>query len=246
MQKKLAVIVLAAGQGKRMKSPLAKVLQPLAGKPLIAHVLDILLPLCPDRQIVVVGFQAARVQGACAGRPVEFVVQEEQLGTGHAVRQAEAALSDHEGDVLVLCGDMPFIKSESIKNLVETHRSTGAACTLLILKTRKLNDYGRILRDARGEVARIVEKSEAGAKEISVDEFNSGVYCFNKDLLFKALGEIGCGNAQNEYYLTDTLEYFASRRLPLASVLTEDADEIFGVNSPEDLKRAEALLAGRS
>jgi len=245
MQKKLAVIVLAAGQGKRMKSPLAKVLQPLAGRPLLEYVLDTLNPLHPDRLIVIVGFQAQRVREACAGRRVEFAVQEEQLGTGHAVRQAEAALRDYEGDVLVLCGDMPFVKSETIFQLLEKHRSSAAACTLLTLKTRKLNDYGRVLRDASGEVARIVEKADAGPQENSVDEFNSGVYCFNKGLLFKALGDLGCGNAQNEYYLTDTIAYLVRRSLPLASVVTEDADEIFGVNSPEDLRKAEDILASR-
>ena len=245
MQKKLAVIVLAAGQGKRMKSPLAKVLQPLAGKPLLQFVLEALDPVRPDRVVVVVGFQADRVRQACAGRTVEFALQEQQLGTGHAVQQAEAALADYSGDVLVLCGDMPFVKSETMIQLIEKHRESGAACTLLTLKTRKKNDYGRVLRDASGEVARIVEKADAGAQENSVDEFNSGVYCFNKGLLFKALSDLGCSNAQNEFYLTDTIANFAAQRLPLASVVTEDADEIFGVNSPEDLRKAEEILASR-
>ena len=246
MQKKLAAIVLAAGRGKRMKSSQAKVLQPLSGKPLIDHVLRALEPIRPDRLIVVVGFQAERVREACAGWQAEFVLQQEQLGTGHAVRQAETVLEDHAGDILVLCGDMPFVKSATIFQLVETHRASGAVCTLLVLKTRKLNDYGRVLRDGAGGVARIVEKADAGARENSVDEFNSGVYCFNKGLLFKALADLGCDNAQNEFYLTDTIEYFASRRLPLALVVTEDSDEIFGVNSPEDLQKAEHILASRS
>lgn len=240
--KGLAVVVLAAGKGTRMKSSLAKVLQPLNKQPLLYYVLESLIPLSPDLSVVVVGFQSERVRDAFSDEGLIFVEQKEQLGTGHAAQQAESALSDFSGDILVVCGDMPFIKSQTLIDLVNRHRKTGAGCTVLTLKAPEKKDFGRIIRDEKGAVVKIVENKDASESEKKVDEFNSGVYCFDKSLFCKALRSISNDNVQKEYYLTDTLEYAMKKGCPVASVETVDTDEIFGINSPEDLTRAERLL----
>ena len=238
----LAVIILAAGKGSRMKTSLAKVLIPIAEKPILEYVLDVVEKLYPRRTIVVVGHQADEVQKKFSNRGLEFVLQEEQLGTGHAARQTEQALIDFKGNILVLCGDMPLIRTETLERLLLEHKKVAAKCSVLTLKSKEKHDFGRIIRHGDGSLLRIVEHQDASAQEKIVDEFNSGVYCFDKDLFFKALSCLSDDNVQKEYYLTDTLEYAMKNGYPVASVQIEDTDEIFGINSPEDLKRAEKLL----
>jgi UDP-N-acetylglucosamine diphosphorylase/glucosamine-1-phosphate N-acetyltransferase len=238
----LAVIILAAGKGSRMQTSLAKVLIPIAEKPILEYVLDVAEKLHPTRTIVVVGHQAGQVEEVFSKRNLKFVLQEEQLGTGHAAQQAEQALKDFMGIVLVLCGDMPLIKAETLEKLLLQHKEVAAKCSVLTLKSKEKHDFGRIIRDADGAILKIVEHRDASAQEKTVDEFNSGVYCFDKDLFFKALCCLSDDNVQKEYYLTDTLEYAMKNGYPVASVQIEDTDEIFGINSPEDLKRAEKLL----
>ncbi len=244
-QKNLAVIILAAGKGTRMKSPLAKVLQPLSGKTLLHYVLETVAELDADRVGVVVGFQSEKVKAAFSDPKLEFVEQEEQLGTGHAAQQTESCFKDFEGDILILCGDMPLIRASTLKNLIKKHRQTQAVCTLLTLKDNKgeIKDFGRILRDKDQSIIRIVENKDATEQEKKVDEYNSGVYCFDKGLFYKALTAIDNNNSQNEYYLTDTIQYFVQNKRSVRSVQTDDSDEIFGINSPEDLKKAEQLLS---
>lgn len=243
-EKSLAVIILAAGKGTRMKSPLAKVLQPLSGHPLLFYVLETVKELNADRVNVVVGFQAEEVKAAFPDPGIEFVEQKEQLGTGHAAQQTESCLADFTGDILVLCGDMPLIKPSTLKNMLKKHRDSQASCTLLTLKPKngEIKDFGRILRDGGQAIVRIVENKDATPAEKRVDEYNSGVYCFDKELFYKALVAIDNGNSQNEYYLTDTIQFFVKNKHSVQSVQTENSDEIFGVNSPEDLKKAELLL----
>jgi UDP-N-acetylglucosamine diphosphorylase/glucosamine-1-phosphate N-acetyltransferase len=238
----LAVIILAAGKGSRMQTSLAKVLLPIAEKPILEYVLDVAEKLHPARTIVVVGHQAEQVQERFSKRGLEFVLQEEQLGTGHAARQTEQALNDFKGNILVLCGDMPLIKIETLERLLLQHKGVSAKCSVLTLKSKEKHDFGRIIRHVDGAILKIVEHRDASAQEKIVDEFNSGVYCFDKDLFFKALSCLSDDNVQKEYYLTDTLEYAMNNGYPVASVQIEDTDEIFGINSPEDLKRAEKLL----
>ncbi|MFQ5673458.1 MAG: NTP transferase domain-containing protein [Nitrospinales bacterium] len=244
-QKALAAVILAAGRGVRMNSPLAKVLHPLSSKPLLAYVLDTVFALAPDRVIVVVGFQSERVAAAFPDPRIEFVEQKEQKGTGHAVLQAESALRDFRGDLLVLCGDMPFIKASTLENLMAHHRKTDADCTLLILKTEQPRDFGRILRDEKGRIAGIVENRDADARQKTIDEYNAGVYCFDKDLVFEAINQLDNNNSQAEYYLTDTIRNLARHRSAVQFVQTGDADEVLGINCEEDLKRAERILTGR-
>ena len=241
-QQDLAVIILAAGKGTRMKSSLAKVLLPVAGHPLLHYVLDLSSKLKPARTIVVVGHQAEQVQDAFADRDVEFVVQHEQLGTGHAAQQAKEKLENFKGLVLVLCGDMPLIRAGTLQKMIAGHKESGAKCTMLTLKSSGQHDFGRIIRDDKGSVLRIVEFKDASVAEKKVDEFNSGVYCFDNDLFFKALGVIDVDNAQAEYYLTDTIEYLVQKGHLVRATQTHDTNEILGINSPDDLDRAEQLL----
>ena len=238
----LAAVILAAGKGTRMHSDRAKVLNPLAGRPLLIHVLDAVAALHPARVLVVVGYQAAEVKQACANRPVEFVEQVEQLGTGHAVQQAQAALEDFEGEVLILCGDMPLIRSATLKTLLQKHRETGAECTLLSLKTKEPKDFGRVVRGPDGAVLRIVEAQDTTNQEKTVDEYNSGVYCFDTGILFKVLASIDRSNAQREYYLTDAVGILSRNGHSVECHSTRDADEIFGINSSDDLKKAEQMV----
>ncbi len=242
----LAVVILAAGKGTRMKSDLAKVLHPLAGKPLLEHVLNQVSSLEPIRVILVVGYQADEVQQEINDPGIEFVLQKEQLGTGHAVIQSEKALDGFDGDVLVLCGDMPLIKSETLSLLLEAHREKQAACTFLSLKADGDKDFGRVIRNDTGDVLKIVEHRDATAEEKTVDEYNSGVYCFQKSLLFKALTAIKPVNAQGEYYLTDTVQTLLESGHKVQAIPKKDANEILGINSIEDLNRAEQLLSENS
>ena len=241
-QQDLAVIILAAGKGTRMKSSLAKALLPLAGHPLLHYTLDLSSKLNPVQTIVVVGHQADQVQQAFAERGVEFVIQHEQLGTGHAAQQAKEKLENFKGLVLVLCGDMPLIRPDTLLKMVAGHRASGAKCTVLTLKSDGLHDFGRIIRDEKGLILKIVEFKDASDVEKKVDEFNSGVYCFDSGLFFKALEYVDSNNAQNEYYLTDTIEYLVRKRYPVQATQTQNANEILGINSPDDLNRAERLL----
>ena len=242
----LAVIILAAGKGTRMQNPLPKVLIPVFGKPVLEYVLDIAEQLCPARTLVVVGYQADRIREKLLKRDLEFVLQEEQLGTGHAAYQTEKVLTNFEGNVLILCGDMPLIKAETLERLLNQHKKMSAKCTVLTLKTKASNDFGRIIRDDKGLILKIVEFRDAFDKVKNVDEFNSGVYCFDKDLFFNALSSIGDNNVQKEYYLTDTIEYSVKSGYPVASEQTEDTDEIIGINSADDLRRVEQLLGKKT
>jgi bifunctional UDP-N-acetylglucosamine pyrophosphorylase/glucosamine-1-phosphate N-acetyltransferase len=238
----LAVIILAAGKGSRMQTSLTKVLIPIAEKPILEYVLDVAEKMHPARTIVVVGHQADQVQETFSKRSLEFVLQKEQLGTGHAARQTEEVLNDFKGNILVLCGDMPLIKTETLERLLLQHKEVAAKCSVLTLNSKEKHDFGRIIRHVDGALLKIVEHRDTSAQEKIVDEFNSGVYCFDKELFFKALYCLSDDNVQKEYYLTDTLEYAMKNGYPVASLQIDDTDEIFGINFPEDLKRAEKLL----
>ena len=237
----LAVVVLAAGRGTRMKSDLPKVLHPLAGRPLLAWVLAAARQVDPARLLVVVGYQAEAVRRAVDAPDMEFVIQEEQRGTGHAVLQCREALQDFDGHLLILCGDMPLLQGKTLQRLRAHHLARGAACTLLTLKTQAPRDFGRVIRDAEGRIQKIVEARDLSAAEKTVDEYNSGVYCFQKDLLFNSLADLRPDNDQGELYLTDTLEILVRQGHPVETVVTTDEAEIFGINSVDDLKRAERL-----
>jgi bifunctional UDP-N-acetylglucosamine pyrophosphorylase/glucosamine-1-phosphate N-acetyltransferase len=234
----LDVIVLAAGQGKRMRSELPKVLHPLAGRPLLAHVLEAARALSPRKTIVVHGHGGEQVRAAFAGHDVEWVAQAEQLGTGHAVREALPRL-DGNGEVLILYGDVPLVRPASLERLVAAARE-GVA-----VMTAELDDpagYGRVLRNAAGGVERIVEEKDASAAERAVCEINAGFMALSASRLRDWLGKIRNRNAQGEYYLTDIIALAVSESVPVAAVKVEDATEVAGVNSKRELAALERAV----
>jgi bifunctional UDP-N-acetylglucosamine pyrophosphorylase/glucosamine-1-phosphate N-acetyltransferase len=238
----LAVVILAAGEGKRMRSRKAKVLHEIAGKPLVMHTLDAVDALSPERTIVVVGHQADQVRDAVGDRAT-CVLQKQQLGTGHAVLQAKRALAGFKGDLLVLCADVPLMTVGTLRRLTSLHRRRNALATVLAMIAEEPDGYGRILSDDEGRV-RIVEHTDADSDEKLVDEVNTGTYCFDVQFLFTALGRLGKNNAQGEYYLTDILEA-ASTNARAQTLTVEDEAEGTGVNSRADLARAEAMFQER-
>jgi UDP-N-acetylglucosamine diphosphorylase/glucosamine-1-phosphate N-acetyltransferase len=235
-------VVLAAGLGKRMKSGLPKVLHPALGKPLVVHVLEQLKPLHPVRVIAVVGHREELVRAALEGKQVHFVTQSPQLGTGHAVQMAWPEVEQGADLVVVLAGDMPLVRTATLKRLVERHVQEMNAVTFLSGELDDPAGYGRVVRDRRGDFVKIVEEKDATAAERKLDEVNSGVYCFTRAALGEALGKLRADNAQKEYYLTDALGLLKSQGLRVGIVRTSDPRELFGVNTPEQLAQVEETL----
>jgi bifunctional UDP-N-acetylglucosamine pyrophosphorylase/glucosamine-1-phosphate N-acetyltransferase len=234
-------LVLAAGQGTRMQSDLAKVLHPMAGRPLLAYVLETLDDLGVGRVLVVVGHQRERVMAEFASAEVKWVVQAEQCGTGHAVLMAGPALEGFEGTLLVVCGDTPLLRAATLHALLEGHAASGAAVTVLSMRVPDPRGYGRIVRDDRGGIATIVEERDASPEERRIDEVNSGVYAFQFAPLAEALSALTARNAQGEYYLTDTVVLLRRKGLGAAVVCAADHRELLGINSVEQLAEAERV-----
>ena len=243
----LTVLVLAAGLGRRMRSKTIKLLHPVWGRPMIDFVLDAVAALAPARTLVVLGHQADRMRAALDGRGVEFVVQEEQLGTGHAVRVARPALESAPGDILILNGDLPLLRPSTLADFRSAHQASGAALSLLTARLPDPSGYGRVVRrpPAIGAVVRIVEHRDATPDELLLDEINCGVYLAARDALLPALDRLSPANAQGEYYLTDVAADLAEAGLPVAAVPHADAREVLGVNSRAELAAAAALLGAR-
>ncbi len=241
----LYVAVLAAGKGTRMRSSLPKVLHSAAGLPLIEHVLRTTETLTPRAVVIVVGHQAGQLQEALAKRlGLRFAVQEPQLGTGHALLQTEPVLQGGKGTLLLLSGDVPLLRRETLQRLVRTHEERSAAATVLTAVVQNPDGYGRIVRENERVVA-IVEHKDASPQERTITEINSGVYAFDLPPLFSALRSIGSSNAQNEYYLPDLVRIYRSRGLPVETVTINGADEILGVNSRKELARVATILNSR-
>lgn len=234
-------LVLAAGQGTRMKSDLAKVLHPMAGQPLLTYVLGTLDELGVGRVLVVVGHQRERVMAVFAESEVEWVVQADQCGTGHAVLMAGPALEGFEGTLLVVCGDTPLLRAPTLHVLLEEHAASGAAVTVLSMKVPDPRGYGRVLRGADGGIAGIVEERDATEAQRGIAEVNSGIYAFQYAVLAPALSELGAHNAQGEHYLTDTVALIGRRGLKTAVVCAEDFRELLGINTVEQLEEAERI-----
>jgi len=238
----LHVLVLAAGKGTRMKSSLPKVLHRVAGHPLIDRVLGTARVLAPQSLTLVVGHEADAIRAhAAATRDVAFIVQEPQLGTAHAVLQAEPGLSGRSGTLLLLSGDVPLLSKPTIERLLKVHASAGAAATVLTAILDEPHGYGRIVREG-GAIARIVEERDASPAERALQEVNSGVYAFDLALLFPALRGIASENAQGEYYLTDLVSVFRSAGGTVETVQVTDPREILGINSRADLARVGAIV----
>jgi bifunctional UDP-N-acetylglucosamine pyrophosphorylase/glucosamine-1-phosphate N-acetyltransferase len=234
-------LVLAAGKGTRMKSALPKVLHKVAGKPMVQHVLDTAKTAGAIRKIVVIGFGASAVSDVI-GHQAEYAVQAEQLGTGHAVMQTKELLSNFDGTVMVLCGDTPLLKSESLAELMKAHQQSGASATVLTALMDNPTGYGRVIRDEMGAVKKIVEQKDASPEELAVKEINTGIYCFNNKQLFTALNGINCDNAQGEYYLTDVIGLLVNEGKKVWAVTVDDYRETLGINSRVQLAEAEKIL----
>lgn len=239
------VIILAAGLGTRMRSALPKALHPLGGKPLILHVLDAVMGLEPERTVLVLGHHATQVRQAVEGFNLEVVMQERQLGTGHAVRQASEAIAKAGGPVMVLCADTPLLTVETLRGMAGVHEKCKAAVTVLTAVMEDPSGYGRIVR-TKGALQRIVEEKDATAAQKRIAEVNAGIYCFEPKFLIAALGGITNRNAQSEYYLPDTVALAKKKRLRVEAVPCADADEAMGINSRVELSRAEWVLQVRT
>jgi bifunctional UDP-N-acetylglucosamine pyrophosphorylase/glucosamine-1-phosphate N-acetyltransferase len=241
----LAVAVLAAGKGTRMKSALPKVLQPLAGATLVERVLASCKGLQPDRQLLIVGHQAERVEQSLAGAggscALEFVLQQPQNGTGHAVQQLLEPLAGFEGEVLLLNGDVPLLREQTIAELLERHRSSGAAVTLLTARLADPTGYGRVFADGDGAVSAIVEHRDCSEAQRCNTLINAGIYCFNWNQLAAVLPQLRTDNDQGELYLTDTVAMLS----PAMHVEVADADEINGINDRLQLAQCEAVIQER-
>lgn len=238
-------VVLAAGKGTRMRSPLPKVLHPLAGRPLLWHVLRTLRDAGAHRIIVVTGYGADQVEAAFRSeKDVAFVRQEPQLGTGHAVMQAVPLLSEADDTVLVACGDMPLLRAETLRRLVDDYRSAHALAGVLTARVPNAGSYGRIVRDADGAFQGIVEAKDARPDQQAITEINTGTYCFRVPQLIESLQHLRPDNAQGEYYLTDVPGMLAQRGAVTTTFVTDDA-EWQGINNQRDLAAADAQLQRR-
>ncbi|WP_047980717.1 bifunctional UDP-N-acetylglucosamine diphosphorylase/glucosamine-1-phosphate N-acetyltransferase GlmU [Ornithinibacillus contaminans] len=240
MSKRYAII-LAAGQGTRMKSKLYKVLHPVLGKPMVEHVLEQVKAIGLEEIVTIVGFGSDQVKEHL-GEESKFVLQAEQLGTGHAVMQAESLLKDKEGTTIVVCGDTPLITKETFQKLFDHHEKAGSKATILTAKAPNPTGYGRVIRNAQNEVERIVEQKDASPEELLVDEINTGTYCFDNQALFEALQEVSNDNAQGEYYLPDVIEILKNKSEKVSAFLTPNFDETLGVNDRVALAQAEKTM----
>lgn len=227
-----------------MKSKLYKVLHPVVGKPMVGHVVDTLQHIETSRTLVIVGYGAEAVQ-AYLGDRVEYALQEQQLGTGHAVLQAKDALGSEEGMTIVICGDTPLISEETLKNMIGLHQESGASATILTAKLDNPFGYGRIIRGEDDRVTRIVEQKDCTPEEAAVQEMNTGTYIFDNHKLFEALASVTNNNVQNEYYLTDVIGILAGRGEVVQGYCMADVAESIGVNDRVGLAEAERLFKER-
>jgi len=243
---KFSTLIMAAGKGTRMKSDLAKVLHQINDRPMVHYVIDQAREVGSEKVILIIGHQKEDVQKACRNMNVEFVFQEPQLGTGHAVMMAESFLKSYDGDVLVLSGDVPLLSTGTIRDLVCAHQQARAITTLLTSELDDPSGYGRVIRDSSGRVVKIVEQKDASAEELKVKEINVGIYMFRPQELVAALKQINNNNAQGEYYLPDVVKLYVQQGKKVVAQLAANFDETRGINTIQQLKEAETILKQRS
>ena len=240
----ISSIVLAGGKGVRMQSELPKVLHPLCGKPLIEHVVESLNTAGINDILVVVGYKGDDVIQQL-GRRVKFVWQHEQLGTGHAVMQAEEYFKEFKGDIIVACGDVPLIKPETFQALVHEIEKPGCGAVVLTMIQDNPAGYGRIVYDS-GTFSAIVEEKDANDEQRKIKEVNSGTYIFNSRLLFEGLKRIDTNNAQKEYYLPDVLKYVIQSGFSVKTVILQDSSEGRGINTRDELITLEQYVSKKT
>lgn len=237
-------IILAAGQGTRMKSKLYKVLHPVCGKPMVQHVIDQVKSLNINDIVTIVGHGAEKVKEQL-GNDSQYALQAEQLGTAHAVLQSEEMLADKEGVTIVVCGDTPLIKAETMEALFKHHEETNAKATILTAKAEDPTGYGRIVRNSEGFVEKIVEHKDATEQERSINEINTGTYCFDNKLLFESIHKVSNDNVQGEYYLPDVIEILKNQGEIVSAYVTDSFAETLGVNDRVALAEAERTMKKR-
>jgi len=243
-------LLLAAGKGTRMQSDLPKVCHPVGGRPMVCAVVDACLRAGCERVVVVVGYKQELVREALAsyGDTVEFAVQEEQLGTGHAVTSASDAFPEsmrRGTDLFVLCGDGPLIRSETLTKVLDRHRSSGASATLATSVIDNPDGYGRIVRDAGGSFERIVEQKNATEAELAIHEVNPSYYCCDAGAMFDALGKVGRNELTGEYYVTDVFERVLADGGRVEVIDAVPPEDILSINTLEHLAEVDSIFRGR-
>ena len=243
ISEKTVIIILAAGKGTRMKSEKAKVLHEINGKPMINFVVDAAKDIVGDNIVVVVGHQKEEVKECVLGNArVRFAVQNEQLGTGHAVICAMPEVPDDIDSVVILCGDVPLISSETLSEFLSSHKQAKADLTVLSVKVNNPTGYGRLVVNDKNEVLKIVEEADADADEKEINLINSGIYCVGKDFLNKSLSGINSDNSQSELYLTDIVGIGYNDNKIIRTYISENSSEVIGVNTIQDLNEAKRLI----
>ncbi|NWG03523.1 MAG: bifunctional UDP-N-acetylglucosamine diphosphorylase/glucosamine-1-phosphate N-acetyltransferase GlmU [Syntrophaceae bacterium] len=239
----IVTVILAAGKGTRMKSEMVKVLHPLLGLPMLSYSIDLSLNgIKAKKTIVVVGYQADRIQEMFKGVPIEFVIQKEQLGTGHAVLQTIPSLQEFDGSVLILCGDVPLVTVETLRSFIDMYRENESTLSVLTAVVENPFGYGRVLRTPAGWLEKIVEEKDATDEERLIREINTGIYCVKAPFLKEGLRDIGKENAQGEYYLTDLVGIAREKDLRCSAHKVTDPMEVMGINTRVDLAMANERL----
>jgi len=241
----LSVIIMAAGKGTRMKSSKAKVLHEVFFVPMIHHVIMATAPLTPKTTVVVVGHQQESVRTALKNFHITYAVQKKQLGTGHAVLITEDAIPQDNSTVLILCGDTPLLKSETLVDMYNKHIESGAGLTLMTTFLENPTNYGRIISGDKGEIKSIVEQKDATAEQLKIQEINAGIYCADRKFLFHALKKVGTENSQGEVYLTDIIAMAVADGLKVERYTTPYSLDVLGVNSRVELAQAQQELQKR-
>ena len=247
MKDNVAVVILAAGQGTRMKSNKAKVLHEIAGRPMIIHVVEAAQKIAGDNIIAVIGHQAQKVRETLSeSAPLQFAYQKEQRGTAHAVQCAMPHIPDNCDEIIILCGDVPLIRSETIASLVEDHLSAARDITLLAVELENPYGYGRVQVDENRQVFGIVEEADATADQRQIKLINAGIYCINVTFLLNALPRIQADNVQSELYLTDIVGIAHSEHKKIGVMIGNDPSEVIGVNTIQELTRVEKIMQNPS
>jgi UDP-N-acetylglucosamine pyrophosphorylase len=240
-----STLIMAAGKGTRMKSDLAKILHKINNRPMVHYVIDLAKEIESDKIVLIIGHQKDLVMEACRNMDVEFAFQEQQLGTGHAVTMTEEIFKTYDGDLLILSGDVPLLKVETLNKLVKTHKKSNAIATLLTGELDDPTGYGRVIRSEEGTIARIVEQKDANSEELKIKEINIGIYIFKSKPLFETLKLVNNDNTQGEYYLPDVVKIYVDRGEKVVAQLADNFDETRGINNVEQLKEAETILLNR-
>lgn len=241
---KLKAVILAAGKGTRMKSDLPKVVHTIDGKCLVDYAIEAAKGAGADEVCLVVGYKSDVVKESIQNKDVAFVMQEEQLGTGHAVKCAKDFMGE-DGQTMILFGDTPLITAKTLKNLADYHKEKGNTVTVLSAMMEDPTGYGRIIRDEKGNFVKSVEQKDANEKELASHEVNSGMYIFDTKELKEALEKITPNNAQGEYYLPDTLTIIKEKGLRVDAYALDNPEDITGVNDQEQLKAATEIIHAR-